>query len=245
MNSLARAGLLAAGVVSFGVAATMPALALGGSAASTSAWGLDAHVVMVLGTRGSVCTGTLLSQNVVVTAAHCTAGSKHLAIAYFEDGRPVLQPVRSVARNPGFSSKTAVSVDIALVRLESDLPSRFRPMRIADASAGSEVGDSFTVAGFGLADERDYKSAGTLRSARVDLLPRLFPRFLRIGLGGRLDELAICKGDSGGPVVADGALVGVVYAAERTGKARTCGATAQAVRLAPQAAWITSVLARW
>jgi len=234
---LVGAGLLAA--------ALQPAQALGGSAVSSSDWGLSSQVVMVLGTRGSVCTGTLLSQNVIVTAAHCTAGSKQLAVAYFEDGRPILQPVVSVARNPGFSKKTAVSIDIALLRLESDLPSRFRPMRIDSGGAGANVGESFTVAGFGLSEDRDYRSAGTLRIATVELLPRIFPRYLRIGLQGDLSELAICKGDSGGPVISGGALVGVIYAAERTAKARTCGATAQAIRLAPQRGWIDSVLARW
>lgn len=222
-----------------------PALALGGSAVSMSTLGLSAHVVMVLGTRGSVCTGTLLSRNVVLTAAHCTAGSKQLAVAYFEDGRPILQQVTDVARNPGFSRNSAVSVDLALLRLQEDLPPRFTPVSIDGGDGANVIGDSLTIGGFGLAEEKDYKSAGTLRAASVELLPKLFPRFLRLGLGGGLEQLAICKGDSGGPVMAGGALVGVVYAAERTGKAKTCGATAQAVRLAPQRRWIDGVLARW
>ena len=223
-----------------------PALALGGAAVSTSGRGLTDHVVMVLGTRGSVCTGTVLSPTVIVTAAHCTAGSKQLAVAYFEDGRPILQQVAAVARNPGFSAKTAVSVDVALLRLDRPLPARFRAVSMDGGSAATTIGESLTIAGFGLAEERDFKSAGTLRTAQVDLLPKVYPRFLRLGLTGRLDDLAICKGDSGGPVLAGGSvLVGVVYAAERTGKAKTCGATAQAVRLAPQRAWIDGVLARW
>ena len=223
-----------------------PAHALGGNAVSTSTWGLSNHVVMVLGTRGSVCTGTVLSPTVIVTAAHCTAGSKQIAVAYFEDGRPILQQVSAVARNPGFSSNSAVSVDVALLRLNESLPGRFRPVTMDTGQAGREVGETLTIAGFGLAEEKDFKSAGTLRTARVDLLPKLYPRFLRLGKTGSLDDLAICKGDSGGPVFTGGAvLVGVVYAAERTGKAKTCGATAQAVRLAPQMNWINGILARW
>ena len=222
-----------------------PAHALGGSAISGSSWGLSSHVVMVLGSRGSVCTGTLISQRVIVTAAHCTAGSSQIAVAYIEEGRPILQAVSEVARNPGFSRKTAVSLDIALLRLQTDLPNRFVPVPIDRGAAASEVGEDLTIAGFGLSEEHDLKSAGTLRAASVRLLPKLYPRFLRLGIDARLDSLAVCKGDSGGPVMSGGALVGVLYAAERTGKAKVCGATAQAVRLAPQRAWISSVLARW
>lgn len=226
-----------------------PAMALGGSAASANSWGLSSHVVMVLGTRGTVCTGTVLTPTVIITAAHCTAGSKQLAVAYVEDGRPVLQAVAAVARNPGFSRNSAVSLDMALLRLEDRLPARFTPVTMDPGNAANEIGASLTIAGFGLADEKDYKSAGTLRTASVELLPRFFPRFLRIGLDSSLANLAICKGDSGGPVFAGGGgapvLVGVVYAAERTGKAKTCGAAAQAVRVAPQRAWIDRVMSGW
>ncbi|MCA0423656.1 MAG: trypsin-like serine protease [Proteobacteria bacterium] len=229
--------------------AVSPALALGGAAAKSGAWGLSSHVVMVLGTRGTVCTGTVLAPRVIVTAAHCTAGSKQVAVAYFEDGAPVLQIVTAVARHPGFSRNSAVSVDIALLRLENPLPSRFQPVSIDHGGAAGHIGESLTIAGFGLADERDAKSAGTLRTAEVELLPKLYPRFLRLGLDSQLSSLAICKGDSGGPVFAGGSgapvLVGVVYAAERTGKAKACGAAAQAVRVSPQRGWIDGVMARW
>lgn len=239
---------LAAGALALAVAGS-PALALGGSAVSMSTWGLSAHTVMVLGARGSVCTGTVITRRVVITAAHCVAGSKQIAVAYHEDGQPVLQLATGVATNPGFSKNARVSVDVALLRLQEPLPARFSPVRIDAGQAAQTVGDRLTIAGFGLSEEKNVKSAGTLRTADVALLPRIYPRFLRIGLDEDLARLAICKGDSGGPVFAhvegERVLAGVVYAAERTGKAVTCGATAQAVRLAPQKPWIERILAQW
>ena len=232
------------------VVSSGPALALGGSAVSISNWGLSAHTVMVLGTRGSVCTGTLIRQRIVITAAHCLAGSKQIAVAYFEDGRPILQIATRTATNTGFSKNARVSIDLALLQLEEPLPSRLSPVAYDSSSSPAlEIGDSLTIAGFGLSTDKDLKSAGTLRSAEVQLLPRIYPRFLRIGIDATLERLAICKGDSGGPIFANESgsrvLVGVLYAAEKTGKATTCGATGQAVRLAPQKAWIDSVIARW
>ena len=226
-----------------------PALALGGSAASSNTWGLSSNVVMVLGSRGTVCTGTLLSQRIIVTAAHCTVGSKQMAVAYIEGDRPILQPVATVARHPGFSKNAAVSVDMALIRLQEPLPARYLPVGLDGGSGAAAIGESLTIAGFGLAEEKDYKSAGTLRAASVELLPRMYPRFLRLGIDGDASRLAICQGDSGGPVLAGGgapSLVGVLYAHERNGKkASACGSIAQAVRVAPQRAWIDRVMAGW
>lgn len=226
-----------------------PAMALGGSAASASPWGLSSHVVMVLGTRGTVCTGTLLTSRIIITAAHCTVGSKQMAVAYIEGDRPILQPVASVARHPGFSKNAAVSVDMALIKLQEPLPARYVPVGLDGGSGAAAIGESLTIAGFGLAEEKDYKSAGTLRAASVELLPRMYPRFLRLGIDGDASRLAICQGDSGGPVLAGGgapSLVGVLYAHERNGKkASACGSIAQAVRVAPQRAWIDRVMAGW
>jgi hypothetical protein len=99
--------------------------------------------------------------------------------------------------------------------------------------------------------DSEEASAGTLRSASVVVLPRLFPRFLRLGTDpdAELSDIAICTGDSGGPVIEERGegplLVGVVYGRERFGQAKTCGIIAQAVRLAPQASWITKTLQGW
>lgn len=227
--------------------APTPLLALGGDAASEAGGRLESRTVMVLGSRGSVCSGTVLSPTVVITAGHCVSGSGKYAVAYREGGSPVLQEVRQVARHPEFSGKQRVSIDMALVRLSLPLPSRFSPVALDSSAEDDVVGSRKTIAGFGLAREGDEKSAGTLRSGQVSILPRFYPRYMRLGLldGG----IRICKGDSGGPVLADGltgmTLTGVIYASERKRGGRQCGDTAQAVRIAPQRGWIDGVRARW
>lgn len=229
------------------------AFALGGSAAEPDR-GLSRSLVMVLssqGTKKGACTGTVVAPDIILTAAHCVVGDKQLAIAYAEDGSHTLQRVVAKAVHPGYSGKTAVSIDLALVRLEGRLPSRFEPVTM-DAGQGTHaVGARQRIAGFGLARDRDDASAGVLRSADVVVLPRLFPRFLRLSTtpDADLNDIAICTGDSGGPVFegAFGAplLVAVVYGREKFGNAASCGTIGQAVRLAPQHAWIKGVMGKW
>jgi secreted trypsin-like serine protease len=221
------------------------AQALGGSAVSESAGWLESRTVMVLGNRGSVCTGSVVSSTVIITAAHCVTGSGQYAVAYKDGGSTTLQEVRQVAHHPDFKTSARVSTDMALVRLRLPLPSRFTPVTLDSDADDDGVGSRQIIAGYGLAREGDDKSAGTLRSADVTVLPRYYPRFFRLGIAG--GGLLICKGDSGGPVFSAGLvsskLTGVIYASERQN--RQCGDTAQAVRVAPQRKWIDQVRSGW
>jgi hypothetical protein len=236
-------------LVSVCLTATSHAYALGGQASGTDS-GLKAHLVMVLSKEGNkhgACTGTVVARDIVLTAAHCVAGNKQVAIAYPEDGSHVLQRASAKAINPGYSPKARVSIDLALIRIDGRLPARFQPMVLEENDGTHVVGVRRRIAGYGLMTDQDETSGGTLRSADVSVLPRLYPRFLRLGyrVEADLTDFAVCTGDSGGPVLDGSIVVGVVYGREKFGAARSCGTTAQAVRVAPQLDWIRSIIARW
>jgi Trypsin len=160
----------------------------------------------------------------------------------------VTQLVRQVAKHPGYSASARVSTDMALIRLTTPLPARFSPVTLDDSKEGQIVGTLQTIAGYGLAAEGDHASAGRLRTAEVKVLPRFYPRFMRLGLNGRGD-IRICLGDSGGPVFSEEQaslkLTGVIYAKESKKGTRLCGDTAVAVSIGAQRRWIDSVRAKW
>ncbi len=219
------------------------ALALGGTASHLANDELQNHVVMVLGSRGSACSGVIVAQNVVLTAGHCALGSPQLAVAYYEGKTPVLKNVVQSSVNP--------KADIALV-LVIDLPSRFSPVELTDDNP-----THYTLAGFGLQAARNEVNDGKLHVAEVDILPLSTAKTLHLG-GANRDKaemsayLQVCKGDSGGGVFTfDMKLAGVISATYNTGVKQgdtwsaVCGNTAQAVRIEPQKEWINGVVNGW
>lgn len=224
-----------------------PAQALGGDATVLAGNRLENRTVMVLSSQGGACSGTVITPSIILTAAHCVSRAGQYAVATRDSaGKVALQEVRQIARHPEFQAGARASIDMALVRLASPLPARFSPVTLDDGAQENGVGSVQTIAGFGLAREGDEASAGILRSASVSVLPRYFPRFLR--LGPVQGTIAICQGDSGGPVfseaTSDVTVIGVIYGKENS-DGRQCGATAQAVRVAPQRRWINGIMAQW
>src|SRR5882672_1718950 len=64
---------------------------------------LARHVVMVVGARGSACTGTAIARDLVLTAAHCLmSGARHTVVAADAARRPRMTRVENFERHPEF-----------------------------------------------------------------------------------------------------------------------------------------------
>ena len=228
-------------VLAFGHA---PAHALTGPAQKGSP--AENSVLMLLNERG-FCTANVLSQTVLLTAAHCVHKIKSAA-AYWTGAQPdSLITAKNIAIHPGYrpdAPKTRErSVDLALVQLEHPLPARFKPL-VIDYDARVEAGTAFTISGFGLSDEKDGKTGGVLRSATLVTREPLSKLLIwakdpdNRGTGG-------CTGDSGGPFLsADGKIVGVTVWSQGPGN-KACGDLTQALRLGPERDFIEKTMSNW
>jgi len=213
---------------------------------------LDPYVVMVLNRSGgsaSYCSASVVARDIVLTAAHCVTTPDDTRV-HFRDaqGKPILLEVTAIAINPGYRPdairRRLVSIDLALIRLAEPLPADFAPVALA-ASGLTDIGQTFRIAGFGVADEAIAKTGGVLRAGNLVasgprssvLLWLTDPR----GAG-----LGACTGDSGAPIFfADRPVLVAVAVWAKGANGHFCGALTQAVLIAPQRPWIEDTLRTW
>ena len=227
-----------------------PAPALVG--ASVPGGALASAVVMVLNRwvgGAGFCSGVVVAQNVVLTAAHCVSSPKDTRI-YFRDetGRPVLIDSAGSAAHPLYRAdapKTRKrSIDLALVRTALRLPARYRPVTL-DRGTSIAVGARFRIAGFGVTREGAGASSGELRVGLLEARAPLSPILLWADDPAHTGAGA-CAGDSGGPIFARTSDIVIAVTDWAAGPgSRDCGDLTQATLVAPQRSWIESVLREW
>src|ERR1700694_2060269 len=176
--------------------------------------------VMIVGSRGNSCTGTLIARDLVLTVAHCVPPDADYKLVQFDANRqPFLRDTARIERHPQFSMQTFLghraTADIALIKLAAPVPN-VQPAGVSNVKLSVAPGDRFVVVGFGLTKRGDGKTGGILRAARLiatgkpgNLQIRLYDPAMR----GERSGLGACTGDSGAPVYQEGsgrlAVIGV------------------------------------
>src|SRR5580704_4058012 len=103
------------------------------------------HVVLLVGSRGTTCTGVAISRDLVLTAGHCVLpGADYKLMEFDAAHNPMLRDVASIARHPQFDLATLLAhratADVALLKLATPLPATFAPPPLASADRTVAVG---------------------------------------------------------------------------------------------------------
>lgn len=168
------------------------------------------------------CTGTLLTNTKVLTAAHCLLGGYgRIIVANGEDG--VAVGVSRVAIHPlAKQTSTGVEHDVAILTLSKALSLPTLPLI---SSIDLKAGDIVSIYGYGSTGGSDEQSDLLLRSGQMRVSSFIKDIFTSNFDGSNGSNT--CFGDSGGPAIftgtrSDGNVVTGIVGVTSTGTNETC-----------------------
>ena len=204
--------------------------------------------VMFVGSRGNFCTGTAITRDLVLTAAHCVLpGADYKLVELDAEKRPIFRDVVGVARHQQFNLKAMLAhratADVGLIKLAT--PLSIAPIMLLPPRSRVVVGEPFVVRGYGTSVRNDGNSAATLREAVLVATGQPGSLQLRLvdpATGGTRNGLGACTGDSGAPVyqkTSTGlAVIGVVSWSTGPNGEGGCGGLTGVTPLELYRAWI-------
>jgi len=209
---------------------------------------------LLVGSRGTSCTGVALAHDLVLTAGHCVLpGADYKLVGFSPARQPILKDFAAIERHPDFDVSAVlrhrVTADVALLKPAASLGNP--AASLAPSGGAVAVGDRFVVAGYGLTIPGDGKSGGTVRSAT--LVATGAPGDLQIRLvdpatKGERSGLGACTGDSGAPVFRNTdvrlAVIGVVSWSTGPNNSAGCGGLTGVTPLVRYRDWIMQTAAK-
>jgi secreted trypsin-like serine protease len=165
--------------------------------------------------QGSLCTASILSDTILLTAAHCVDGpSSSLRVVFGPDIRDpqtrIIQKVEEYKVSPLWPFRQSEELntgDVAIVRYSGGLPVGFKPATLLTDVSKLANGTTVLLAGYGQSNGVTGTGSGRLRYVEVAIEDNKFSES-EVLLDQRQGKGA-CHGDSGGPayVKVDGKLL--------------------------------------
>ncbi|XP_026863935.2 granzyme B(G,H)-like [Electrophorus electricus] len=170
-----------------------------------------------------ICGGFLVSENYVMTAAHCMhTHTQNLTVVVgahnLKDRVHIRIPVKSYHRHPDYEAKICLLNDIMLLQLETSAKKAPNVDMISfpeEPNQGIKDNSVCSTAGWGR-QTTDGTASDHLMETNVTVMKNICEAHWKqcynytamLCAGGR--SHGICKGDSGGPLVCNSTAVGIV-----------------------------------
>lgn len=168
---------------------------------------LSKNIVAVYDTvKKGLCTGSLLGNNLVLTAAHCIGDQPQQMVVAFGldlEKKPVGRKVDAAVVFPGYAQRKDAEKDtgdIALIHFQGTLPEGYAAATLLSDARALRNGANVLLAGYGITNGVTKVGSGVLRSVVVKIADARFAQseILMDQTQGR----GACHGDSGGPAYA-------------------------------------------
>lgn len=188
--------------------ATQSAIVGGNETSPTYAPGRTVAFLVDSSTNMS-CTGTIIHERLILTAAHCIGPAKQITMAF---GNLPLQGPFDLRRSKDVivhdeynKASTDARNDLALILLDQPIPEGFFPVKLPSTSFSLSTNEVFLALGYGRTTGKrsnnpaDMQGSGVLRHVglQIDSVSQDGKQF-------RVDQsngTGICNGDSGGPAL--------------------------------------------
>lgn len=161
-------------------------------------------IVLETADGSALCTGTILDESTVLTAAHCVDETPNKISVVFATNikaakKDNVRSVDSIAQNPKWKKSHAGAGDLAVIHFAGGLPQGYQPVTLAKKTFKPTAGEEVIMAGYGVSDGKKESGEGVLRETKTTILGTMNKD--QIATDGHTSS--VCFGDSGGPAFAE------------------------------------------